>query len=436
MERILLVDDERALKAALATALRRSGYEVLLADSGEAALQVAETTPVDLLLTDLRMPGMGGLELLSRFRERQRSAAVIVMTAYGSLETAAEAMRLGAADYLTKPFKVADLCAVVARVLAARSSTPRAASPFRVAALPHEFVAAPGETGWVHDLWRVGAGRRGVLFAAEPSAGRDVLRALVRAEAAHRTRPQSVVASAQQWLGEELMAFFGVVDVVDRVLRFASRGQVVARVRGAGLAMGELTSRHDDIGTPIEADDRLVVASQNALAADPQGDLMDTPGLRAGAALRVEVGALVRCLEEESLTLRLPCAADDYIERTEAVAARAGLDEEARFRIVASVVEAVENAARHAYGGRGDGLIEVRYLVTPDGLIVEVRDAGCGFDAVAAEPALVGEEDLFRESGRGFLMMRRLMDAVEVDSASDRGTTVRMEKGRNSGDRN
>jgi len=430
MERILLVDNERALKAALATALRQDGHEVVLAASGEEAVELAGHTPFALVVTELRLRGMDGLDLFRRLRERQPRLAGVIATAYGSLPSAVEAMRLGAADYVTKPFRIADLRRVVTRVLSERQSMPQSADPFHLARVPHEFLAAPGETRWVIDLWAVGPGRRGVLFAAEPAAGRAVLRALFRAESEHRTRPQPVVASVERRLGERLNVFFGVLDVTGRVLRFAGRGDVSARLCGGSPGAAEvLTGRDDEIGMAVEGTDRLVVASGGAEGVDPHGALEDAPALRIGASLRVDVGALVRGLEEDRLTLRPPCPPSDYIERCEEVAGRVGFDEADTFRVTTAVAEAVQNAERHAYAREESGLIEVRYLQTAGDLVVEVSDQGRGFDPAAAEPALVGGTDLFRESGRGFLMMRELMDAVEVDSAAGRGTTVRMEKG-------
>ncbi|MFW6108341.1 MAG: ATP-binding protein [bacterium] len=429
MERILLVDNERALKAALATALRQDGYEVALADTAEQALELAGHTPFALVVTEARLRTMDGLDLFRRIRERQPQAAGLVATAYGSLPPAVEALRLGCADYLTKPFEIADLRQAIKRALAARRRAEGAASPFRTAAVPHELLAGPGEAKWVRDLWAIGPGRRGVLFAAEPAAGREVLRALVRAEASHRSRPRPVLASVAAWLDEGLDAFFGVVDVAGRVLRFAASGRVTARLCGAGFGTDVLTGRHDDIGVAIEPSDRLLVASAGAAPTDPSGSLEDAENLRAGACLRVDVGALVRGLAEETMTLQAPCSPDDIIERSEAVAGEAGLDEGDTFRVATAVCEAVANAARHAYEGR-DGLIEVRYLQTPHDLLVEVRDTGRGFDLAATEPLTADAGDSERESGRGFLMMRGLMDAVEVDSAAGRGTTVRMEKGR------
>ena len=117
----------------------------------------------------------------------------------------------------------------------------------------------------------MGPGRRGILFAAEPSAGREVLRALCRAEVAHRDRPRPALAAVAQWLGESLAGFLGIVDIPGQVLRFATSGEVEARLCGGGLGSDVLTRRHDDVGVAIEASDRLVVASPGAEATDPRG---------------------------------------------------------------------------------------------------------------------------------------------------------------------
>lgn len=100
---ILIVDDELNIRNALVTLLERKGYRALSMATAEEALEVFETTAMDLVITDLRMPGIGGMEFLRRLRTQWPSTEVVVMTAYGSIETAVEAMRAGAYDYLTKP---------------------------------------------------------------------------------------------------------------------------------------------------------------------------------------------------------------------------------------------------------------------------------------------------------------------------------------------
>jgi two-component system response regulator HydG len=102
--RILVVDDQRNMRTSTAILLRGEGYEVDEADGGEAALAKLVEHPVDLMLTDLRMEPMDGLALLKRAVEVAPQTQVIIMTAYGSIETAVDAMRQGAFDYVTKPF--------------------------------------------------------------------------------------------------------------------------------------------------------------------------------------------------------------------------------------------------------------------------------------------------------------------------------------------
>ncbi len=105
MRRVLVVDDEENIRLVLRTLLRKHGYEVEVAESGEAALALVDSFGPDVILTDVRMPKMGGLDLLATLKAKQQPATVIVMSAYGSNDLALEAMKAGAYDYLSKPFK-------------------------------------------------------------------------------------------------------------------------------------------------------------------------------------------------------------------------------------------------------------------------------------------------------------------------------------------
>ncbi|HEU5055192.1 MAG TPA: sigma-54 dependent transcriptional regulator [Kofleriaceae bacterium] len=115
--RILIVDDEANARTALAELLRDEGFQVETAADGFKALPKLEDFGPDLLLTDLKMPGLDGLELMRRARENDPEIAAVVMTAYGAIDTAVSAMRQGAADYLTKPINVDELLIVMDRVL-------------------------------------------------------------------------------------------------------------------------------------------------------------------------------------------------------------------------------------------------------------------------------------------------------------------------------
>ena len=104
-EKILIIDDEPNLRHMLGVVLEKAGYTVSSAGDGVEALSLAETTPFDLVLCDLRMPKMDGLAFLQEAAARGLDAPIIMMSAYGSISTAVEAMKLGAADYISKPFK-------------------------------------------------------------------------------------------------------------------------------------------------------------------------------------------------------------------------------------------------------------------------------------------------------------------------------------------
>jgi two-component system response regulator AtoC len=105
MRRVLVVDDEENIRLVLRTLLKKHGYDVEVADGGEAALVALEAFDPDVILTDVRMPRMGGLDLLGALKAKQHPATVIVMSAYGNVDLAIEAMKAGAYDYVSKPFK-------------------------------------------------------------------------------------------------------------------------------------------------------------------------------------------------------------------------------------------------------------------------------------------------------------------------------------------
>ena len=116
-KRILVVDNEAKMRRILELSLSNMGHEVLQASEGTEALALLEREACDLVLTDLRMPRMDGIELLKTLRDRGDEVPVIVLTAYGTIETAVRAMKLGAADYIIRPFEMEALERAVARVL-------------------------------------------------------------------------------------------------------------------------------------------------------------------------------------------------------------------------------------------------------------------------------------------------------------------------------
>src|SRR5881396_4278487 len=115
--RVLVVDDERSMRELLAIMLRQAGHEVTLAEGGEQAVEVLKNESFDLVITDLRMRKVDGLGVLRAAKEHSPSAVVLVVTAFASTETAVEAMKLGAYDYVTKPFKLEEIKLTIANAL-------------------------------------------------------------------------------------------------------------------------------------------------------------------------------------------------------------------------------------------------------------------------------------------------------------------------------
>jgi len=113
---ILIVDDEDATRNLCRDVATDSGHNTRIASTTEEALRILEEQPIDIVITDLRVPQLGGIELLKRIRDIHPQTSVIVFTQYGTIETAVEAMRLGAADYLTKPFHIPELRGKLNRV--------------------------------------------------------------------------------------------------------------------------------------------------------------------------------------------------------------------------------------------------------------------------------------------------------------------------------
>jgi two-component system nitrogen regulation response regulator GlnG len=120
-KRILVVDDEESVRWALRKAMEQAGYGVDLAADGLAGLAAAADAAVDLVLLDVRLPGQDGLELLREIRKRRPDLPVIMMTAYGTLQVAVEAMKLGAYDYIGKPFDTDEVLLVVQKALEAQA---------------------------------------------------------------------------------------------------------------------------------------------------------------------------------------------------------------------------------------------------------------------------------------------------------------------------
>jgi len=189
-ERILIVDDDPGLRESLELVLAAEGYEVVAAADAEAALRLAVEAPTDVVLCDLRMPGMDGLELLPHLARRLPGATLILMSAYGSAELAIEAMRRGAYDYLAKPFQPSEA------LLALRKARERERLRRANQLLRREMERAVGERPIVAAslamievlelLERAAEFKTTVLLTGESGTGKEVLARAIHAQSGRR----------------------------------------------------------------------------------------------------------------------------------------------------------------------------------------------------------------------------------------------------------
>ena len=176
MARILVADDEEGLREFVADALTDDGHVVARAADGAEALQHLSRESFDLVITDLRMPRIDGLAVLQRLRAEQPDAEAIMLTAHGSVESAVEAMRLGAFDYLEKPISgPAQLRLLVARALERRSLlTAKDRAEREQPALPPLTWRDPVMDTVVESLRRVAPTNATVLLTGESGSGKEV----------------------------------------------------------------------------------------------------------------------------------------------------------------------------------------------------------------------------------------------------------------------
>ncbi|HLT40096.1 MAG TPA: response regulator [Enhygromyxa sp.] len=173
---ILVVDDDRAFCAALAGALRRRGHQTVIAHDFDDAVAEAEAWRPERAVIDLRMPGRGGLELVSVLREKLPTLRVVVLTGYGSIATAVEAIKIGAVHYLTKPAEVEEILAAFDRT-----------EPVLLDAPPPTRATPLDELEWEH-LQRVLTDCNGNISEAARRLGmhrRSLQRKLARGRKAH-----------------------------------------------------------------------------------------------------------------------------------------------------------------------------------------------------------------------------------------------------------
>ena len=234
--RVLVVDDERPIRFLMEKELPRAGCLVTCAENGEDALERVRTQEFDVVLMDLKMPGIGGLEALRRIRESGASAEVVVLTGHPDVTTAIEAMKLGAYDYLTKPFKLAEVEIVLRRAAERRRLTQENTALRRMVAQRGQPPLVLGESramaAVLATVGRIAASDANVLIEGESGTGKGLMAQTVHQQSRRSQGPFLAINCSgfqdqlleSELFGHEKGAFTGAVALKQGLFEVADRG--------------------------------------------------------------------------------------------------------------------------------------------------------------------------------------------------------------------
>jgi two-component system NtrC family response regulator len=190
MDTILVVDDEKNYLLVMETLLTGAGYEVLTVDSGEEALEQTRRNDLDLIITDMKMPRMSGIELMEQLKQVYAELPVIMMTAYGTVEKAVEAMKKGAFDYILKPFKNEELLLTIRKALELRHLLTENRRLKLDLEQRYRFENIVGNSKVMQSIFamveKVAQTRATVLLAGESGTGKELI-----ARAVHHRSPRN-----------------------------------------------------------------------------------------------------------------------------------------------------------------------------------------------------------------------------------------------------
>ena len=189
--RVLVIEDEEKLRRVVQLQLQTSGYEVELAGTAEEGLALAERA--DLVLTDLRLPGMSGLDFLEKMHALRPGLPVVMMTAFGSVETAVDAMKKGAADFLVKPFSLDHLTAVAAKALEMQDLREENKRLKEELGGRYQLDSIVGRSAPMQEVFamvlRVAPTRATVLLAGESGVGKDMIARAIHYHSPRKDKP-------------------------------------------------------------------------------------------------------------------------------------------------------------------------------------------------------------------------------------------------------
>ena len=286
METILIVDDEKNYLVVLSSFLSGEGYEPITADNAQQALDIVENTDLDLVLTDMKMPSMDGIELLRRIKEKSPDLPVVMMTAYGTVEKAVEAMQLGAFNFVLKPFQNETLKQIIRNAVSTYSVFKENRRLVEALESRYRFDNIIGKSKpmlAVFDIiQKVAHTKATVLVTGESGSGKELIAQAIHFNSPRRNKPFVAVSCAalsetlleSELFGHERGAFTGAAamrkgrfELADRGTLFLDEiGDVPASVQVKLLrVLEEMTFERVGGTRTIAADIRLIAATNKDL---------------------------------------------------------------------------------------------------------------------------------------------------------------------------
>ncbi len=191
--RIMFVDDDRDILSMVEQYLKMQGYSVITVDSGFKALDVIKQQPVDIIFTDYKMPEFSGLELLAAIKKSKPEIEVIIVTGYGSMESAIQAMKYGSYDYLQKPFKLDHLKLIIDRIIEEKKLKHREDLIRRRAVWRHRYYDLVGISPRMQQVYElietVSQGQAMVLIQGESGTGKELVARTIHARSDRASKP-------------------------------------------------------------------------------------------------------------------------------------------------------------------------------------------------------------------------------------------------------
>lgn len=403
MSKILIVDDEVRILMLIQTLLKGNGYEAIAAKTGEEALGILAQGGIDVMITDLRMAPMDGLTLIKEVKKTHPRLPMILLTAYASVETAIDAMKCGAFDYLTKPFKVDEMLATVKRAEAAAAEGGGAAPEARAggAASRYRFenivATSPAMLKVCEMIQRVAPTAATVLIYGESGTGKEVVARAIHSHSPRKEKPWVAVNCAaipadlleSELFGHVKGAFTGAVADKPGLFETANGGTIFLDevssmplpLQGKLLrVLQEKELRRVGGNDTIPVDVRVIAASNANLEQMAAEGSFRTDLYYRFAVITIEIPPLRDRTEDI-----LPLAAHFLRGKTPAVSVgREAQDILMAYKWPGNVRE-LENALQHAVTFRQEGEIGPDDL--PEKIVARARESLASAPAAAASAA-------------------------------------------------